>query len=80
MSRFFRLAFDKRPAEELYDVKKEPGELNNVADRPEYAPAKKKLRAMLDRWMKETRDPRAASEDDPWDRYPYFGDRPQGKV
>ncbi|MCL5745953.1 MAG: sulfatase [Acidobacteria bacterium] len=80
MSRFFRLAFDKRPAEELYDVRREPGELNNVADRPEYAPAKKKLRAMLDRWMKETRDPRAVSEDDPWDHYPYFGDRPQGKV
>jgi arylsulfatase A-like enzyme len=80
MSKFFRLSFDKRPAEELYDLSKDPGELNNVADRPEYAAAKKKMRAALDRWMKETKDPRAVTEDDPWDRYPYFGDRPKGKV
>lgn len=73
MSRFFRLAFDKRPAEELYDLLKDPDELNNVADRPGYASAKRKLRTELDRWMKETKDPRAVSEDDRWDRYPYFG-------
>lgn len=79
MSRFFRLAFDKRPAEELYDLGKDPGELNNVASRPEYATVKKNLRAGLDNWMKETGDPRAVSEGDPWDRYPYFGDRPQAK-
>jgi hypothetical protein len=23
--------------------------------------------------MKDTRDPRAAGDDDRWDRYPYFG-------
>jgi len=79
MARFFQLAFGKRPAEELYDLGKDPGELNNVASRPEYATAKKNLRARLDKWMKETGDPRAVSEDEPWDRYPYFGDRPQGR-
>jgi arylsulfatase A-like enzyme len=75
MSKFFRLAFDKRPAEELYDLLKDPDELNNVADRPGYASAKRKLRTELDRWMKETKDPRAVSEDDRWDRYPYFGNQ-----
>ena len=30
----FELAFGKRPAEELYDLKKDPGQLNNVADKP----------------------------------------------
>ncbi|MCC7174784.1 MAG: sulfatase [Bryobacterales bacterium] len=73
MARFFRLSFEKRPAEELYDLVKDPGELNNVADQPSYAAAKRRLRSTLDRWMKETSDPRAASEDDPWDRYPYAG-------
>jgi arylsulfatase A-like enzyme len=74
MAKFFALCFAKRPAEELYDLAKDPYELNNVADRPEYAAEKKKLRAELDRWMKETSDPRAIKEDDDrWDRYRYYG-------
>jgi N-sulfoglucosamine sulfohydrolase len=75
MKKFFGLAFEKRPAEELYDLQKDPGEIRNVAADPRYASAKQKLSAELDRWMKETKDPRATSEDDPWDRYPYFGKR-----
>ena len=35
---------------------------------------KKKLRAELELWMKETADPRATSDDDRWDKYPYFGE------
>jgi len=73
IAKYFRLAFDKRPAEELYDLKKDPGQINNVADQAEYARDRQKLRSMLDQWMKETGDPRAVSDDDRWDRYPYFG-------
>jgi len=74
MARFFQLAFAKRPAEELYDLAKDPGELHNVADQSGYAAIKKKLRADLDHWMRETGDPRAINEDDDrWDHYPYFG-------
>jgi N-sulfoglucosamine sulfohydrolase len=69
---YFRLAFAKRPAEELYDLAKDPGELTNLATRPEYAAARHDLRAALDRWMAETADPRALADDDRWDRYPYF--------
>ncbi|PYI82162.1 MAG: hypothetical protein DME26_18560 [Verrucomicrobia bacterium] len=69
----FKLCFDKRPAEELYDLIKDPHQLSNVAAESGYAAAKKKLRAELDRWMKETDDPRAISDDDRWDQYPYFG-------
>jgi uncharacterized sulfatase len=72
----FELACGKRPAEELYDLGKDPYEMTNVADRPEYAAAKAKLRAELERWMKETADPRAAGVDDRWDRYPYYGREP----
>jgi arylsulfatase A-like enzyme len=72
-AKYFQLAFAKRPAEELYDLSKDLHQIINVADRAEYAATKTKLRATLDRWMTDTKDPRATSDDDPWDHYPYFG-------
>ncbi|HMV82471.1 MAG TPA: sulfatase [Blastocatellia bacterium] len=73
IGKFFKLAMDKRPAEELYDLKKDPWEINNVADKADYAAARRKLRAELDKWMRDTKDPRAISDDDRWDQYRYFG-------
>jgi len=73
MKKFFQLCFEKRPAEELYDLAHDPHDIVNVADRPEFAKAKKKLRAELDKWMRETGDPRALHDDDHWDKFPYFG-------
>ncbi|MPZ16887.1 MAG: sulfatase-like hydrolase/transferase [Luteitalea sp.] len=72
-SRFFHLATDKRPAEEFYDLRSDPGQLRNVADDPTHAKEKARLRALLDDWMRSTGDPRATSDDDRWDRYPYYG-------
>lgn len=73
IAKFFKLACAKRPAEELYDLAVDPYELINVADKPDYAGAKQRLRADLDRWMIDTADPRATSDDDRWDKYPYYG-------
>lgn len=73
IARLFALATAKRPAEELYDLRADPNQLNNVADRPEHAAAKAQLRRMLDEWMRTTGDPRATTDDDRWDRYPYYG-------
>ncbi|MEK7677869.1 MAG: sulfatase [Verrucomicrobiota bacterium] len=73
-STFFNLAFAKRPAEELYDLAKDPFQTHNMADKAEYAKAKTKLQAAMDRWMKETGDPRAGGGGDLFDFYPYFGD------
>jgi len=73
---FFHQAFEKRPAEELYDLSKDLHQIVNVAEQPSYAAARKSMRAALDRWMSETKDPRATSDDDRWDRYPYFGAAP----
>jgi arylsulfatase A-like enzyme len=70
--RFFDLAFARRPAEELYDLEKDPEQTLNVAAQPEYAPALGRLRAELDRWMRKTNDPRWRGED-AFDRYPYSG-------
>jgi arylsulfatase A-like enzyme len=76
-AKLFALACGKRPAEELYDLAKDPYQMNNVIDRAEYAADRKELREELDRWMKDTGDPRAAGEDDRWDRYPYYGPPPR---
>ncbi|MDW8310311.1 MAG: sulfatase [Verrucomicrobiales bacterium] len=70
--RFFELCFAKRPAEELYDLDKDPDQIVNVAGRPEYAAALKRLRAELERWMRNSGDPRLHG-DDGFDRFPYSG-------
>jgi uncharacterized sulfatase len=73
IARFFALACGKRPGEELYDLAKDPYQLTNVAGHTSYGDVQKRLRADLDRWMRDTNDPRAFGPDDRWDRYPYFG-------
>ncbi len=45
-----------RPAEELYDLEKDPWETRNLADDPAYANIKKHLRQALQEWMIQTRD------------------------
>ena len=77
ISRFFDLCFAKRPAEELYDLSKDPAQVNNVAGEAEYAQPRKDLRAALDRWMVDTGDPRMNPQDDRWDKFPYYGNATQ---
>lgn len=77
-ARYFELCFGKRPAEELYDLRRDPHQMVNVAERKEYAGVQRRLRARLEQWMTETGDPRATVDDDRWDHYPYFG-APAGK-
>jgi N-sulfoglucosamine sulfohydrolase len=71
--KFFQLCFGKRPGEELYDLRKDPHEINNVADQAEYAAERKQLRTQLDQWMRDSADPRVVNDDDHWDSYPYYG-------
>ncbi|HET6574681.1 MAG TPA: sulfatase [Fimbriiglobus sp.] len=73
--RSYDLAFAKRPAEELYDLRKDPDQLTNVADRPEYAKALGELREKLTAELKATKDPRVLGGGDQFDRYPYYGGR-----
>jgi N-sulfoglucosamine sulfohydrolase len=76
----FELCFAKRPAEELYDLGKDPQEIHNVAGQAAYAAAQTQLRSRLDQWMKDTADPRAINDDDHWDSYPYFGGAGAGRA
>jgi N-sulfoglucosamine sulfohydrolase len=70
---FFALATAKRPAEELYVLSSDPHQLRNVAGDSAHAAALASLRLTLDAWMRETGDPRATTDDDRWETYPYYG-------
>jgi hypothetical protein len=71
----FRRCFEKRPAEELYDLKADPHQTANVLDpqsggavsREEYEKVRKELARRLDEYLKETGDPRATGKNAPWD-------------
>jgi len=73
--RFYDLAFAKRPAEELYHVSNDPGQIINLAGKPKYSQIQKKLAAQLQEHLVRTKDPRALGLDAPWDYYPYYGVR-----
>lgn len=65
----YERAFDKRPARELYDLRKDPYELRNVAEDPAYAATVKELDARLMAELKATGDPRATGGGAEFDRY-----------
>jgi N-sulfoglucosamine sulfohydrolase len=75
--RLYDLAFAKRPAEELYDLAKDPQQLNNVAAEPEYSKALNQLAKRLTEQLKATGDPRVVGGGDKFDQYPYLGGAPK---
>ncbi len=60
--------YQRRPAEELYDVRNDPYELNNLADDPALQDVKASLAQKLDRWMREQGDEGVATELKAFDR------------
>ena len=54
--------YQRRPAEELYDVEKDPHCLNNLIDDLKYKAIKSELSKRLDAWMKSQGDQGAATE------------------
>ncbi len=75
---YFDLCFGKRTGEELYDLKKDPDQVRNVAGEPAYAGVKRGLAARVEGWMRETGDPRGKGRTDFWDRAPYSGPKFKG--
>jgi uncharacterized sulfatase len=55
---YFRLAFAKRPAEELYSVRDDPFNVRNLASSPAHEKTRKELRGRLEAHLRRTRDPR----------------------
>lgn len=59
-------AFRQRPAEELYDLTKDPGEVVNVASDPQHTAALADLRGRLAKWRTATHDPWMQGVTDPF--------------
>ncbi len=68
----YEQAFLKRPGEELYDLRKDPYQMNNVASDAEYTKIKKELAAKLERYLKKTGDPRVLGGEIIWDSQNYY--------
>lgn len=66
---YFHLAVDKRPKEEFFDILKDPGCLNNLANDPEFREELMAHRNQLGGYLMETNDPRVTGEGDIYERY-----------
>jgi uncharacterized sulfatase len=67
---FFHLATDKRPAEELYDIVKDPGCLKNLVQDKKYNSQVASLRKQLKDYQITTHDPRETGNGDYLDSFP----------
>ena len=67
----YDFAFGKRPAEELYDVRKDPDQVNNLAADPKYAEAKAQLSAQLMKTLTDAKDPRVVENPVRFEHAPY---------
>lgn len=68
--KFLRLATDKRPAEELFDIRNDPACVNNLAANPEHAETRQLLHDRLMKELRVTGDARVLDGGDIWETYP----------
>ena len=72
LSKFLELAVAKRPAEELFDLSKDPACMNNLEADPAIAEVKSQLAAQLMDYLNQTGDPRVTGNGDIWETYPRY--------
>ena len=75
VARLAALAFGMRPAEELYDLKSDPDQMDNVAGTVAFQDVQERLRKQLFDHLRRTLDPRVVGGNVDWDYYPYYGRR-----
>lgn len=75
--RFYDIAFARRPGEELYDLRKDPHQMRNVAAEPAYAKEKARLAAQLMKILTEAGDPRVTGDGQTFERPPFINPSPQ---
>ena len=69
---YFDLAYSKRPAEQLYDIKSDPGCVNNLAENPDFIQIKTELNKVLLDELTKQGDPRVLGSGDVFESYPRF--------
>jgi uncharacterized sulfatase len=67
--KWYQLNLGLRPAEELYEIGKDPYQINNLAGDPAYKEILEELSARLDEELKTTSDPRAAGKGEIFEQY-----------
>lgn len=72
IGRFLELAVAKRPAEELFDIRNDPGCLNNLAADERWASTRQELENRLNRYLQSTEDARVIDGGDIWETYPRY--------
>ncbi len=68
---YYDFAFGKRPAEELYDLRLDPGQTKNLAADPGHAEVRQQLAARLLKILTEAGDPRVTGDGGTFERPPY---------
>ena len=71
----FDLAFSKRPEYELYNIKEDPFQMNNLSKVEEYKPVFEALLSKLNTYLVKTNDPRETELEFDWDNTHYYKDR-----
>jgi uncharacterized sulfatase len=70
----YRLAFGKRPQEELFDIRNDPGCTRNLAKEPPHQTLRAELNRRLFAYLEETGDPRVVGPDrEIFESYPRYG-------
>jgi arylsulfatase A-like enzyme len=70
-------AFAKRPAEQLFDLRKDPDQTMNVADNPAYTDAKREMAVRLVKILTDAKDPRVIGDGQTFERSPFTDPEPE---
>jgi uncharacterized sulfatase len=62
INRYFHLAVDKRPEVELYDIRKDPYCLTNLAQQSAHQATRQKLGEQMKQYLTKTKDPRMVGD------------------
>lgn len=75
-SNYYQLIYGKRPSEELYDLSRDPDQLQNLAENTDYTKIKTELRAKLWDELTRTSDPRLIDDGRYYETPPLAGPLP----
>jgi len=73
----YDFAFGKRPAEELYDLRRDPDQTRNLAADPAYEATRRDMAERLLKVLKETGDPRVTGDGKTFERPPFTDPTPE---